>query len=250
LNYALNINFEIKPNFKYMKLQKFALIVCVLLPIIGFSQTPVTNQRLTDTIGFLPEYYTQRAAAFAKEPVVPGRVIFLGNSITQIGDWKKLLNDTTVINRGIAGDVTFGVLKRLVDITRRQPSKLFLLIGINDIGKDIPDAVIADNIRKIIVRVQTESPSTQIYVQSILPVNPDVPKFPQHYDKQEHVLSTNKLIKKVAGDTHCTFVNIHDLFTDKQGKLEAKYTADGLHLTPSGDGYQKWITYLRAQGYL
>ena len=141
-------------------------------------------------------------------------------------------------------------MKRLGDVIRRQPSKLFLLIGINDIGKDIPDAVIADNIRKIIVRVQAECPSTKIYVQSILPLNPVVPNFPQHYDKQEHVLGTNKLIKKVAADTHCTYVNIHDMFTDKLGRLDAKYTADGLHLNPSGSGYEKWVAYLRSQGYL
>ena len=142
-----------------MKLQRFALIICLLLPLIGYTQTKITNQRLSDTIGFLPEYYPQREATFEKEPVVPGRIIFLGNSITQLGNWKKLLNDSTVINRGIAGDITFGVLKRLDDVTRRQPSKLFLLIGINDIGKDIPDAVIADNIHKIIARIQTESSS-------------------------------------------------------------------------------------------
>ena len=233
-----------------MKLQRSALIICMLLPLIGYTQTKVTNQRLSDTIGFIPEYYPQRVAIFEKEPVVPGRIIFLGNSITQIGDWKKLLNDSTVINRGIAGDITFGVLKRLDDVTRRQPSKLFLLIGINDIGKDIPDAVIADNIRKIIGRVQAESPSTKIYVQSLLPVNPDVPNFPQHYDKQEHVLNTNKLIRKVSEDMHCSYVNIHDLFTDKRGRLDAKYTADGLHLTPAGGGYEKWVAYLHKQGYL
>ena len=233
-----------------MRLQRFALLICMLLPIISHAQTTITNQRLSDTTGFVPEYYPQRMAIFEKEPIVPGRIIFLGNSITQIGDWKKLLNDSTVINRGIAGDITFGVLKRLDDVTRRQPSKLFLLIGINDIGKDIPDAVIADNIRKIIVHVQAESPSTKIYVQSILPVNPDVQNFPQHYDKQEHILTTNKLIKKVAENTNCTYVNIHDLFTDKEGKLDAKYTGDGLHLNPAGDGYEKWIAYLRKQRYL
>ena len=233
-----------------MKHQKFAVVIYILLPLIGYEQANVTNQRLFDTIGFIPEHYPQRMALFAQEPVVPGRIIFLGNSITELGNWKKLLDDSTVINRGIGGDITFGVLKRLDDVISRQPSKLFLLIGINDIGKDIPDAVIADNIRKIIVRIQAESPSTKIYVQSILPVNPDVPNFPQHYDKQEHVLNTNKLIKKIAEETHCPYVNIHDLFTDKQGKLEAKYTMDGLHLTPADGGYEKWIDYLRKQGYL
>jgi len=231
-----------------MKFIKAILAVFILLPFFCYAQ--VTNQRLFDTIGFIPEHYPQRIAIFRQEAVVTGRIIFLGNSITEMGDWKKLLNDTTVINRGIGGDITFGVLKRLDDVIKRQPSKLFLLIGINDIGKDIPDVVIADNIRKIISKVQEESPSTKIYVESILPINPDVPNFPQHYDKQEHVISTNKLIKKVAEETGCTYLNIHDLFIDKQGKLDAKYTKDGLHLTAEGGGYEKWVDYLRKQGVL
>jgi lysophospholipase L1-like esterase len=233
-----------------MKIREYTLIIFLFLPMIGYSQSKMTNQKLVDTIGFIPGYYPAAKAAFEKERVVQGRIIFLGNSITQLGDWKKLLSDSTVINRGIAGDITFGVLKRLEDIIRRQPSKLFLLIGINDIGKDIPDAVIADNIHKMIVRVQAASPSTKIYVQSILPVNPDVPYFPQHYDKQEHILNTNKLIKKISDESQCTYVNIHDLFTDKKGRLDAKYTVDGLHLTPKGDGYEKWIAYLHKKGYL
>ena len=64
------------------------------------------------------------------------------------------------------------------------------------------------------------------------------------------MLGTNKLIKKVAADKHCTYINIHDLFMDKQGKLETKYTGDGLHLTPSGGGYEKWVAYLRESGAL
>ena len=227
-----------------------AFFLYLFLQPLSYSQTRVTNQRITDTIGFIPEFYKVCVDKFEKEPVVAGRIIFLGNSITQIGDWKKLLNDTTVINRGIAGDITFGVLRRLGEVIGRQPSKLFLLIGINDIGKDIPDSVIASNVRKIIIRVQAGSPSTMIYLQSILPLNPDVKNFPQHYDKQEHVLSTNKLLKNVAKETHCTYINIHDLFTDKQGRLDAKYTFDGLHLAPAFGGYEIWVAYLRKQGYL
>jgi len=227
---------------------KLLLIICLLFPVLSYSQ--VTNQRLFDTIGFVPEHYPERIAIFGQEPIETGHIIFLGNSITEMGNWKQLLNDTTVINRGISGDITFGVLKRLDDIIKRRPSKLFLLIGINDIGKDIPDAVIADNIRKIVMRVKAGSAATKIYVQSILPVNPDVPNFPQHYDKQQHITGTNKLIKKVAEELKIPYVNIHDLFTDQQGRLDAKYTADGLHLTATGGGYQKWIAYLRKKGYL
>src|SRR6202020_1961602 len=107
---------------------------CILITLSPPTQR-VTNQNLFDTVPFISEQTPQRLAQFAMEPIVPGRIIFLGNSITEMGDWKKVLNDSTVLNRGIGGDITYGVLKRLKDITDRNPSKVFILLGINDIGK-------------------------------------------------------------------------------------------------------------------
>ncbi len=221
-------------------------LLIVLLPVMANCQ--LTNQRVFDTIGFVPEHYAPRVVKFQSEPVVTGRIIFLGNSITEIGNWAKLTGDTTVINRGIAGDITFGVLKRLDDIIIRQPSKLFILIGINDIGKDVPDTVIADNIRKIVSRVNEGSPATKIYVQSILPVNRDFKNFPQHYDKQEHVLHVNAILPGMLKQVNCTFVNIFPLLLDDQQRLDAKYALDGLHINPKG--YAIWIDYLKKQGFL
>ncbi len=221
--------------------------ILLLFPLAVQAQN-VTNQRVYDTIPFIPEHTPQRTALFAKEPIVPGRVIFLGNSITEMGNWKKVLNDTTVVNRGIGGDITYGVLKRLKDITDRQPSKLFILLGINDIGKDIPDAVIAANYLKIVKEIHTKCPQTKVYVQSILPLNPTMPNFPQHYDKEEHVLSVNKLLKANAQAGNYTFVDIFHLFVDGEGRLKSQYSYEGLHLKP--DAYPIWVDYLKKQGYL
>ncbi|WP_423149466.1 GDSL-type esterase/lipase family protein [Rubrolithibacter danxiaensis] len=233
-------------------MKKLILLTIVLsaLNICGFAQTKVTNQNLFDTIGFIPEHYVQKMQEFKKEPVKTGRVMFLGNSITEMGDWKAVLHDSTVVNRGIGGDITFGVLKRLDDILVRKPSKLFLLIGINDIGKDIPDAVIADNIGRIVQKIKAGSPQTQIYLQSILPVNPDVQGFPQHYDKRTHITATNKLIKQTAASLYVPFINLAPLFSDSKGRLDAKYTRDGLHLTAEGGGYKIWVDHLKKMGYL
>lgn len=226
----------------YIRFIKAIFFSYIVLPCIANGQ-PLTNQHLFDTIPFIPEHYPQRVAKFEKEPVVAGRIIFLGNSITEMGNWGKLLGDSTVVNRGIGGDITFGVLKRLDDVIRRQPSKLFLLIGINDIGKDIPDAVIADNIRKIIQRVQHESSSTAIYLESILPVNPDITGFPQHYDKNQHVIATNILLQHVAADTKVKFIDTNSLFSDEHGKLKKEYTIEGLHINEKG--YEAWVKFLK-----
>jgi hypothetical protein len=141
-----------------MKIISFATVGACLFSCIAFAQSPVTNQRLFDTIGFVPDHYPQRLAHFEKEPMTHGATIFLGNSITEMGDWKTLLSDSNPINRGISGDISFGVLKRLDEIIMRQPNKIFILIGINDIGRDIPDAVIADNVRKMILKLQGGRP--------------------------------------------------------------------------------------------
>ena len=222
------------------------IAACMLFSFPVMAQ--VTNQHLFDTIPFIPEHTPQRIALFEAEPIVTGRIIFLGNSITEGGNWKQLLNDSTVINRGIGGDITFGILKRLDDVIKRQPSKLFILIGINDIGRDIPDTVIVDNYRKIIGRVQNESPSTKIYVQSILPLNPTLPNFPQHYDKQEHVINVNKMLKNLTRETQTTFVNIYPLFLDANDRMNKNYTAEGLHLNQ--EGYKVWVKFLKEKKYL
>src|SRR5690242_9560234 len=73
------------------------------LPALSAAQLP-TNQRLYDTTTSMPEVRASRLAKFESEPVVTGRVIFLGNSITQGGDWATLTGDSTVINRGIGAD--------------------------------------------------------------------------------------------------------------------------------------------------
>ena len=219
-----------------------------LIPAGGFTQNRLTNQRLFDTIPFLPDHYTEKLGMFKKEPIVTNRIIFVGNSITEMARWDKLVGDSTTINRGIGGDITFGLLRRLDDITSRQPSKLFLLIGINDIGKDIPDAVIAENVRKIIERIQRESSQTKIYLESILPVNPDLQGFPQHYDKSPHIVTTNQLLQGVARDTGVEFIDSYSLFNDGSGRLKKEYALDGLHINLAGYAY--WVRYLRDKGYL
>lgn len=191
---------------------KKLLLLFLIIPFVVRAQLTVTNQNVFDTIPFIPEHTVQRLAQFKLEPIVTGKIIFLGNSITEMGDWKKVLNDSTVINRGIGGDITFGLLNRLKDITNRKPSKIFLLIGINDIGKDIPETVIMDNYLKIIKELHGKCPQTKIFVQSVLPVNPTMPHFPQHYNKEDNVLKLNKMLKANAALANYIFINIFPLF--------------------------------------
>ena len=219
-----------------------------LAPSLVLAQSPPTNQRLYDTVTSMPELRESRLAKFAAEPVATGRVIFLGNSITQGGDWPMLTGDSTVVNRGIGADITYGIRTRLDDVIRRRPSKLFILVGINDISKDIPDAVIAAQYRAIVDSVRARSPRTRIYVQSIMPLNPTVRNFPQHYDKQDRVVAVNRLLQRMARETGATYVDLWPAVVDAHGHLDASITPDGLHLNQQG--YERWVRYLKRKGYL
>ena len=223
------------------------LLALTLLASSSVAQN-LTNQRLFDTVPFLVDHYARRVAKFQSEAIPPRSIVFLGNSITEGGRWKKLTGDSSAVNRGIGGDITFSMLRRLDEILKAQPTKLFLLIGINDVGKDIPGSVIADNIRKILERFKRESPKTKLYVQTIFPVNPEVKNFPQHYDKNEYVKKANEHIRTVASTMNITLIDTFSLFSDERGLLIRQYTGDGLHI--NAEGYKVWVTHLKKTGAL
>ncbi|MFZ6001982.1 MAG: GDSL-type esterase/lipase family protein [Bacteroidota bacterium] len=201
-----------------------------------------------DSIPRLPEHYKKRTQLFAKEKASTGKILFLGNSITEGGDWKKLLGDSTVVNRGIGGDVTFGVLKRLDEVARFKPSKVFLLIGINDLSKGIPEEVVLQNIFTIVSELKTKSPGTTVFVQSLLPVNPSFKNFPAGYALNESVIAINTQLSKIEKKFGYTYIDIFKGFADKDGLMTTRFSTDGLHLNLAG--YQHWVKMLKEAKYL
>ncbi|MDQ3279579.1 MAG: GDSL-type esterase/lipase family protein, partial [Bacteroidota bacterium] len=175
-------------------------------------------------------------------------IVFLGNSITANVDWMELLGRADVRNRGISGDITFGLLERLHEVTEGAPAKVFILIGINDISRNIPDSVIVGNYRKMIQRIKMGSPKTKIYFQTLLPVNNEFTQFKNHYNKDEHILYVNEELKQLAAREKITLIDLYPHFLSGDKKLEKKYTVDGLHL--NAEGYKVWASILKKGKYL
>jgi lysophospholipase L1-like esterase len=190
-----------------------------------------------------PAAYKLRTGLFNNYPNSKKDIIFLGNSITQGVDWAELLQNKHARNRGISGDITYGVLERLKEITEGKPAKVFILIGINDIQHDIPDALIVNNYRRIIKQIKAESPKTKIYFHTLLPVNNEFTQFKKHYNKDEHILFVNTELKKIAAEENITLIDLHPHFLDASNKLDKRYTFDGLHL--NAEGYKVWAGILK-----
>lgn len=141
-------------------------------------------------------------------------------------------------------------LARLEDVIIRQPSKLFIKIGINDISQNIPVEIIVKNILLIVERVKAKSPATKIYIHSILPTNDNVKKeYPEAFNKNDRVSVVNKQLSQKAKTNKFIYIDLDKEFKDTEGKLNVKYAeSDGLHLNEIG--YQAWIRVLKENGYL
>lgn len=212
-------------NFKHMK--RLILLIAILLATSSaFAQGT---------------YHFQKRALFEVLPVRSSDIVFLGNSITDGGEWAELFSNPKIKNRGISGDRTKWLLKRLDPIIKGKPKKLFLMIGINDLARNVAPETIVANIAKLLERFATESPRTKIYVQSILPVNGvDIKsRFKTHISQNERVVATNKLIKALCeGRKNVLYVDLFPALADANGRLDKRYTNDGLHLM--GAGYLAW----------
>jgi lysophospholipase L1-like esterase len=188
-------------------------------------------------------FYDQRRSFFEAMPIVTNETILLGDSITNCANWEELLSNKKVINRGISGDITLGVLDRIDEIVRRKPAKIFILIGINDIAQKIDPKIILENYQKIISKISSESPKTKIYIQSILPTNDAYDTFKNHQGKMDIIKQVNLDLAALAQKNNLFFLNLYPEFLDNEGKLDSRYTNDGLHLL--GSGYLMWASILK-----
>jgi lysophospholipase L1-like esterase len=217
-----------------MKSLKFIVLV---LSIIGFSCSstiikPDMKKSKHST------YYYQRKTLFEKLPNSENEIIFLGNSISDGCNWSELFNNPKILNRGISGDVTDGVLDRLDEVTESKPSAIFIMIGVNDLARGKSVEYIVSNYKQILEKIVADSKGTKIYIQSVLPVNDEFQKFKNHVKKTEQILAVNENLKNLSAQYRAKYIDLFPLFAMENNKLNPKYSNDGLHLT--GDGYVLW----------
>ncbi len=213
----------------------FLMMGCLLIPgEILLAQSSVGA--FPDSIFSL--YYHQRQSHFDMLPGEKGDIVFVGNSITDGAEWSELFHNASIRNRGISGDFSAGILNRLDKILENTPSKIFLMIGINDLGRGTSVDSIFQNIRAIAVRCKASSPYTNLYIQSLLPVNPSFGKFAGQTSKTKEISALNQKLNQSAEALGYTFINLHPHFCNDKGYLDTRFTNDGLHV--NGHAYQLW----------
>lgn len=182
-------------------------------------------------------------------PVVDDNYVFLGDSITDWYDLDKYFEGLPVVNSGVSGYSTSNILNNMNKMVYQyNPSKVFILIGINDLELKVDDDVVVNNIRKIVQDIKKNRRYAKIYVESIYPINnSDDDKIEGSIingnRKNSDIIDINNKLVKLTKEEGATYIDLHKELVDDNGLLKIEYTVDGLHL--SSEGYEKVTEVLR-----
>lgn len=157
--------------------------------------------------------------------------VFLGDSITAGYDLEEFFPDLPMVNSGVPGYRAKDIISRLDNMVYRyNPSKVFLLIGTNDISRGKDKEYIIGRISKIIDEIKENRKYTEIYVESIYPINSSKVK----NRKNDFINELNIEIKDLCKEKEINYIDIHKLLIDENGELKEEYSDDGLHITYEG----------------
>lgn len=160
--------------------------------------------------------------------------VMIGDSLTDGAEWKEIFPGSAVVNRGVDGDTTAGVLRRMDGIIATHARKAFVMIGINDFkeGRTV-DAVFGDY-RSMVSRL--EEGGMRVFVQSTLLCNEAKAGWISCAGIQGKLRELNRRLSGLAS-AKVTYIDINAGLTGPEG-LRPDLTYDGVHL--NGEGYRIW----------
>ena len=172
------------------------------------------------------KHYNERCKEF-KENIEGAKncdVVFLGDSITEGYPLHIFFNEYKVVNRGINGDTTNGVINRLdFSVYDLNPKIVYLMIGTNNYQTCM------SNYEDILKGIKEHNPDTKVIVMSIIPRAGD--------EATAKIRENNVEIEKLAGIYGYFYVNAFTAMTVNNENLTVNNDlfVDGLH--PNMDGY-------------
>ncbi|MBW4580732.1 MAG: hypothetical protein KME42_14295 [Tildeniella nuda ZEHNDER 1965/U140] len=184
----------------------------------------------------LHPYYHHRKSQFALLSISRSDIVFLGDSITDEGEWSELFNNPAMKNRGISSDTTIGVLSRLDTLVHASPQTIVLMIGVNDLSnlKRSP-AEVSRTYKEILTQMRERSPQTSVLVQSVLPIHQNLFL---GFTTNSSIRELNHQLQQLAKEFSYPYIDLHSHFIDAHHQLDPKYTSDGIHL--NGIAYRHW----------
>lgn len=197
---------------------------------------------------FRNAYYDCRREAHTREGMPRHAIVWIGDSITEQGWWSMLTKEKEIVNRGIGGDNTYGMLDRLPEILDAEPRKIFLMAGVNDLSAGYSVDAIYVNFCQMVELVQQKTPACELYIQSVITPNNEVLAYDYIKNKQAQVRALNERLQSLCKERGVVWVDIASLVSNEQGEVRRELTKDGVHLHP--EAYVIWVDHLKKMRYL
>ena len=234
----------------FIKTHKKDFIYCCVIVLLAVAALVLGVALASKKSAEEKSYYDKKCEVFAAENAnfSRGQIVFIGDSITDgcaLDTYYGAL-DLATYNRGIGGDTTAGVLKRLdSSLVALEPSKVVLLIGINDINGGVKKGEIIDNYDKILKKISESLPNSEVLCVSILPLNDDLESYTgiSVAKSTETILAVNPEIEKLAEKYGYGFVDMFSVLADDENRLPKNLSPDGIHLSDAG--YRKYSTVIK-----
>ena len=191
----------------------------------------------TDDYGQLARY--REANAALKPPATnEKRVVFFGDSITDIWKLDESFPGKPYINRGIGGQTTSQMLVRFrQDVINLQPKAVVILAGTNDIAGNsgpISNEDMEANFSDFAELAHAHG--IQVIFSSILPVYNYTPESKDFFAQRprDRILALNGWLKGYCEKNHLFYLDYFDAMVDDKGMLKRELANDGLHPNKAG----------------
>ena len=192
----------------------------------------------TDDYGQLARYRDANAAL--KSPAAgENRVVFFGDSITDIWKLDESFPAKSYVNRGIGGQTTSQMLVRFrQDVIDLHPKVVVILAGTNDIAGNsgpISNENIEANLASLAELARAHD--IRVIFSSILPVYNYTPQSQEFFASRpmERILALNKWLKDYCAANNLIYLDYFSAVVDDKGMLKRDLADDGLH--PNKAGY-------------
>ena len=181
-----------------------------------------------------------RAANAALPPPASGenRVVFFGDSITDIWHLDESFPGKPYVNRGIGGQTTSQMLVRFrQDVINLQAKVVVILAGTNDIAGNsgpISNENIEANLTSIAELARANG--VKVVFSSVLPVHNYTPQAQDFFAQRpmERILALNKWLKDYCEKNDLVYLDYFGAVVDDKGMLKRDLADDGLHPNKAG----------------
>jgi len=244
-----------------MTIRNSLLLAFLLWPSLAYAQIsdefkpPRSNCCLANTAQTLANQlqdwnqlgrYHDANQQLMQQPVPPGRVVFMGDSITDGWRLDQSFPNKPYVNRGISGQTTPQMLVRMFpDVINLKPSVMVVLAGTNDIARNTGPTtlqMIEDNIQAMTDLAKAHG--IKVVLCSVLPVA-DYGRTPQTGQRPPaDILRLNEWMKTYAAQAGAVYADYFSATVDAKGFLKEGISADGLH--PNAAGYSLMVPIVDA----